>query len=310
MTSYVPSDFGPGKSGPQILWWRWRLSVHGFLSNQERPLLTWHLHDQEDTQRLQLAQGWKGTQLGGGADGLPGFKSLAVGAGEPKPSIPQPTGLDLTDWKWTGPIDSNGDGKADEVKQPTLDTFKLTPYFYVRADGGTAFRAPCDGVTTSTNTAFARSELREMENGGRDVAAWDSDDGVLRSLEVDLMFTHLPEIKPHVVGIQIHNGSDDVTTLRLEGTDLWVTKGDAKYKKIAAGYQLNTRIRVRVEVTPAGIRWFLNGNWVATIDGTYEDCFWKAGCYTQASSRVPKTSDKYGEGYGEVVIYDLDKRAA
>lgn len=302
MTTYVPSDFGLAKNGPQFAWLDERLLLHGY------PPLRLLDDLMARTQRLQRAQGWKGS----GADGLMGPLTLAILAADPEPAEPEPepTGLDLTDWKLTLPTDATGDGKADEIRQPTLAEFKFTPYFYVRADGGTAFRAPCDGVTTSSNTSYARCELREMDNDGRDEAAWDTDDGAIRRLNVELAFTHLPEIKPHVVGIQIHDGDDDVTTLRLEGTDLWVTKGDKKQTKIATGYTLGTRLKVRVEVSASGIRWFLNGGHVATIDGTYESCFWKAGCYTQASSKVAKTSTKYGTGYGETVIYALEREVA
>ena len=298
--TYTPSDFALDKNGPQFAWLDERLTVHGF------PSIRLLDPPKDRVQRFQLAQGWRGT----GADGLIGPKTLLRLMDDPKPTTPPPSGIDLTDWKLTLPTDATDDGKADEIKQPTLANFSFAPYFYRRADGGQAFRADCDGATTSSNTSYPRSELREMTNNGKDLAKWDTDDGVIRTLDVELAFTHLPEIKPHVVGIQIHDGSDDVTTLRLEGTDLWVTKGDKKYKKIATGVGPTDRLKVKYEASGAGIRWFLNGDHVATIDGTYTDCFAKAGCYTQASSRVPKTSDKYGTGYGEVVIYALTKEAA
>lgn len=297
--TYVPSDFGLDKNGPQFAWLDERLLLHGY------PPLRLLDDLMARTQRLQRAQGWRGS----GADGLMGPKTLAILSADPNPAEPEPTGIDLTDWKLTLPTDANGDGKADEIRQPTLAGFKFVPYFYERADGGIQFRAPCDGATTE-GSSFPRSELREMTNDGRDEAEWETDDGAIRRLEAELAFTHLPEIKPHVVGLQIHDGRDDVTTLRLEGTDLWVTKGDRKQTRIATGYTPGTRLKVRFEASAAGIRWFLNGGHVATIDGTYHGCYAKAGCYTQASSLVDEDSDKYGTGYGEVVIYALEKEVA
>jgi hypothetical protein len=297
--TYVPADFGLSKNGPQFAWLDERLTLWGYPSRRLMDCL------KDRVQAFQRGQGWSG----GGADGLIGPKTFAILSADPTPDEPEPAGIDLTNWKLTLPTDANGDGKADEIKQPTLAEFKFAPFFYERADGGYQFRAPCDGATT-TGSKFPRSELREMENGGKDLADWDTDDGAVRKLTVDVAFTLLPDTKPHVVGIQIHDGSDDVTTLRLEGTDLWVTKGDKKHTKIAIGYQLGTRIVVSFQASAAGIRWFLNGNHVATIDGTYEGCFAKCGCYTQASSRVPKSDPKYGTGYGEVVIYALEKEVA
>jgi hypothetical protein len=136
--SYVPTDFGVGKSGPQIPWYRWRLAVHGYLSAASRPALAWTEQDRLDTQKLQLAQGWKGTYPGGGADGLPGFKTLAVMAAEPKvvdppppPPPPLPTYpaqvLNLANWKLTLP--TGQPESPTEIKQPALATFKAGGLF-------------------------------------------------------------------------------------------------------------------------------------------------------------------------------------
>jgi hypothetical protein len=299
MTDYLdPANYAAGKTGPQFQWLDERLTVHGY------PPISYGDTFLRRVKAFQEAQGWRGT----GADGYVGPKTLKLLSFDPDDE-PEPAGIDLTNWKLTLPTDANDDGKADEIKQPTLAGFQFAPYFDRRDDGSIAFQAPCSGATT-TGSTFPRSELREMVNGGKDLAGWDTDSGAIERLSAELAFTHLPELKPHVVGIQIHDGSDDVTTLRLEGTDLWVTKGDKKQTKIATGYRLGDRIKVGFEATAAGIRWFLNGTHVATIDGIYEGCFAKAGCYTQASSNVAKSSTKYGTGYGEVVIHALTRETA
>lgn len=294
--TYAPEDFALTKTGPQFAWLEERLKVHGFPSIR----LTDDLKDR--VQRFQLEQGWSGS----GADGLVGPRTLALLTADPAPlPPPNPSTIDLTNWKLTLPVDYNSDGKADEVRQPSLATFKLTPYFYPRVDGGIAFQAPCSGATTSGST-YPRSELREMRNGGYDTASWDSDDGAIHTMVAELAFTHLPELKPHCVGLQIHDATKDICVLRLEATSLYITAGDnSHYKRIASDYKLGTRITVKVEVTAGGTRWYLDGVHVTTISGLYEGAYFKAGCYTQASSKVSKTSDKYGTGYGEVVIYGL-----
>ena len=78
------------------------------------------------------------------------------------------------------------------------------------------FTAPVDGTTTK-NSRYARSELREM-NGAED-GAWSNTSGA-HTLVVTQAVTRLPEAKPEAVTTQIHDGSDDVVQIRLESQRL------------------------------------------------------------------------------------------
>src|SRR5919106_4504293 len=123
--------------------------------------------------------------------------------------------LDLTNWKITLPVNAAGEttGRPLEILQPQLARFVSTPNFAVRGDA-VQFRAPVNGVTTS-GSSYPRSELREMANGGTTNAAWSTTTGT-HTMMIEQAITAVPQAKRHVVAGQIHDGSDDVLTTRLE----------------------------------------------------------------------------------------------
>lgn len=207
----------------------------------------------------------------------------------PVPSLPSQV-LDLTNWKLTLATGSEGD--PDEIKQPQLASYSHPDWFHTTSGPAVLFRVPQDGVTTP-NSKNTRTELREMRNGGKDNASWSSG-----TMEAVLAFTELPPGKPHVVAMQIHDKDDDVSVLRLEGTDLWTTNGDNTHgTKIMSGYQLGTFIKVKVVAGGGTIRWFLNDSEVASLSKSVSGGYFKAGAYQQAGNS--------GSGFGEVIFKSL-----
>jgi len=79
--------------------------------------------------------------------------------------------FNLNNWKITVPYDGpDGDVNADEITQPTLNTYVDTQYFYLDASNQMVMDAPVNGDTTSGSTGV-RTELREMD--GAVESAWD-----------------------------------------------------------------------------------------------------------------------------------------
>lgn len=206
--------------------------------------------------------------------------------------------LNLTNWKITLPLSG-----APETKQPALATFKHDTFFRVNAGGGVLFRAPVNGGTTG-GSSYARSELREMANNGTSNASWSTSSGK-HSLYIDQMVTKLPNTKPHVVVGQIHDGGDDVTVFRVEGSQLWITNGDSTHGHLVDGnFQLNKRFTVKFEVQNNVTRYYYNGNLLAySLNQSYSGAYFKAGAYTQAN--CGNSSPCSADNYGEVIIYDL-----
>ncbi|WP_108788165.1 polysaccharide lyase family 7 protein [Erythrobacter sp. Alg231-14] len=73
--------------------------------------------------------------------------------------------FDLLDWALDTPATDPSDGFAQRTQDRDLETF-TDEFFFTDPDGGMTFRSTIDGATTSANSTFTRSELREMLRAG------------------------------------------------------------------------------------------------------------------------------------------------
>ncbi|PFG32351.1 polysaccharide lyase family 7 protein [Sanguibacter antarcticus] len=203
--------------------------------------------------------------------------------------------LDLTDWKVTLP--TGDDESPEEIKQPALNTFTDSTWFTASDDcSDVQFRAAVNGVTTS-GSGYPRSELREMTEDGTENASWSPTSGT-HTMTFTEAFDHLPLVKSHLVGAQIHDSGDDVTVFRLEGTSLYITKGDDTHHKLVTDdYQLGTSYEGKFVVSDGEIDVYYNGVLQTTIEHTGSGNYFKAGAYTQANctNSDPCTDDNYGQ---------------
>jgi hypothetical protein len=207
--------------------------------------------------------------------------------------------LDLHNWYEGLPI-----GEAENpknVKQPELATYRVDPWFTTTTDcTGVRFRAAVNGVTTS-GSGYPRSELRETD--GSKNASWSSTSGT-HTMVIKEAITHLPKEKNQVVAGQIHGSDDDLTVFRLEGTSLYLTKGDdTHYKLITGDYQLGTVFEAKFVVSGGAVKAYYNGELQATITQKFTGAYFKAGAYTQAD--CDKSAPCSDDNYGEVVIHGL-----
>ena len=223
--------------------------------------------------------------------------------------------LDLSRWRLTLPIDTEREGKPDEVGQPDLKTFVDPRYFYTderatsdratgeRATGeraiGVVFRAHCGGRTTK-GSKFPRSELREMSEG-RKQASWKTDDNAIHTMTMKAAIIATPAVKPHVVCAQIHDAEDDLMMIRLEGTKLFVERNSTGDVMLDRQYKLGTPFDIKIQAAAGKVNVWHNDQPSLTWDVSRSGCYFKAGCYTQ--SNPSKGDDK--ESFAEVVIYKL-----
>ncbi len=82
------------------------------------------------------------------------------------PTLPPGSNFDLLTWKLDTPADLDGDNRSDTASETDLDTGFSDGFFFTDADGAMVFRATIDGATTSANSRYTRSELREMMRRG------------------------------------------------------------------------------------------------------------------------------------------------
>ena len=183
-----------------------------------------------------------------------------------------------------------------EITQPQLAGYSNPDYFYT-AGGGVVFKTPGNGATTP-GSSNPRTELRQMKGGGSNPASW-SNDKQQWEMTCSLRFDHAPTGgNKAVVGMQVHDGVDDVTVLRRAGSDLYITKGDnSTYQHIATGITDATVLNMRVEARKGGgFYWYRDGVLVGSRGGTKSGCYFKAGCYPQNIGN---------DEYGQVTIFSL-----
>jgi poly(beta-D-mannuronate) lyase len=83
------------------------------------------------------------------------------------PNVPPGKNFDLLTWALDTPKTDPGDGFSLRASERELDNgFTDNNYFYTATDGGMVFRATIFGATTSANSSFTRTELREMLRRG------------------------------------------------------------------------------------------------------------------------------------------------
>jgi hypothetical protein len=207
--------------------------------------------------------------------------------------------LDLRNWYLSIPVNTAHAGAPDIIRQPELSGYSNPSWFHVDdAEDGVVFAANAGGYTTS-GSDYPRTELREMN--GSSLASWNSASGT-HTMEVTEAITKVTPAKPDIVAAQIHDSSDDVIEIRLQGKVLAVHSNDGKTKDVLdPQYVLGTPYDLKLVATEAGIAVYYNGVLAVTVDAKGSGYYFKAGAYVQSN---PSKGDAPG-AVGEVVIYKL-----
>jgi hypothetical protein len=217
--------------------------------------------------------------------------------------------LPLAKWKLTLPTSSsNSQSPATEVKQPSLATYSGT-YFKLNANkNGVLFTSLFGGATTSSNTAYARTELREMQSDGTTNAAWSCSSAV-RKMHIRQRIVKTPLRKPEMVVGQIHDGSNDVLAVHFAGpadssgvgTGNGVGTGTLRVKwnndtstdVLDTAYTVGDMMTVDVEVSSNTMRVIYRNERTGVtatkskaFSGVSGSCYFKAGNYHQGCSKT------------------------
>ncbi|UXP33095.1 polysaccharide lyase family 7 protein [Reichenbachiella agarivorans] len=237
-------------------------------------------------------------------------------------------------------------GDAKEIKPEELITYEELTYGFFKTvqhpdtdEYGVAFSANCGGERTSTGTLYSRSELREYNrNGARD---WSNEGNTLHKMVLRQAVTQAPTNKPEVAAGQIHNGDDQIL-IRFTGNgrgryDAY-TDGDGdictgtiteagdpnnktgdlrcyyenskRYVVLDNDYTLGEIFTVEIIAQNNQVIVNYNGENKLTWDVTLKNCYFKAGCYSQSSSKNQCNGKSYPDDdvddLAEVVIYDME----
>ena len=224
------------------------------------------------------------------------FAGISQALAEPPANV-----LDLDRWKLTLPYNTSRAGNPDEVVHPELSNFEDPTSFFVSEAADTViFRAKCGGLETK-NSTYPRSELREMKPGGKDEASWSTDDGHTHELNLELAITQTPAVKQHVVCAQVHDPEDDVLMVRLEKKKLFIERSGTTDVPLDSNYKLGDKFQIRIVAAEGRIKVWYNESLKMDWETDRDDCYFKAGCYTQ--SNVSKGD--LPEAYGEVTVSKL-----
>jgi hypothetical protein len=205
--------------------------------------------------------------------------------------------IDPNDWYLTLPTGKQG--SPDTIDGSKLATYHSKFFALNPARNGIVFSAGADGVTTK-NSHYPRSELREMN--GSEKAAWSNKSGS-HVIDVREAFTKLPNAKPEVVGVQIHDDKDDVMQIRLEGQKLMVQYNDGKSEAVLdPNYKLGTPFDTRIVAGGGKVDVLYNGQKKAELPLSGSGWYWKVGAYVQSNG----SKGDGASSTGEVVVYRAD----
>lgn len=243
-----------------------------------------------------------GSSGGSGSSGLGGSSENGGSAGTAT-STPPGTSygattpgrlLDLSNWYLTLPIGSPGSPAT--VVQPALADYASRWFQLDPAGDGIVFTANAGGVTTA-NSAYPRSELREMS--GRSPASWSDTSGTHRMLLRQAVLA-LPLQKPEVVTAQIHDASSDVMEIKLVGTRLVAAydNGHSTFT-LDPSYTLGTPYDLGIVAANGSIDVYYNGVRSGGFAQQGSGWYFKTGCYVQSNVAH---GDESGV-VGQVVLY-------
>jgi len=204
--------------------------------------------------------------------------------------------VDPSGWYLTLPTGRKGD--PDTVQPPKLAGYSSTWFHLDSTNHALVFTANAGGVTTS-GSSYPRSELREMD--GAKKASWSNTRGT-HTLSVRQAVTALPKAKPDVVTAQIHDSSDDVMEIRLEGKQLIAQYNDGRTNiTLDPSYSLGDIYDLKIVASGGRIQVFYNGAKKVDVALAGSGWYFKSGSYVQSNTSKGDKAD----AVGTVVVYQL-----
>lgn len=152
------------------------------------------------------------------------------GGGDGSSNMEQYADIDFTNWKLTLPVDENENGKPDEYYPDQLvnngyrTLTAVSPYMYDdTSDGSIVFYTFPD--TSTTNSSYSRTELRELINPENALDNWSLSDGgeMTGRLKVSLISQDNDSSSDYhkVIVMQIHGiiSEEDMETYNFSSTN-------------------------------------------------------------------------------------------
>lgn len=225
--------------------------------------------------------------------------------------------FDLTNWKLTLPVDSNGNTGGTAVEVKDLVGYENANYFYDAPGGTMVFRAMAEGATTS-GSKYARTELREMD--GADRAAWKLSDGgtMTATLTVDSVPTKSDGEPGRIIVGQIHGQDQELVRLYWEKGTVYFNNDQAgsgneetKFEfrnaageapQISLGEKFSCKIDARDDVLTVEIQ--ADGQVYSST--TEINSVWQSDSFYFKAGVYLGVNEGGGEGFGQTSFFGLD----
>lgn len=178
---------------------------------------------------------------------------------------------------------SSSSPKVKTITFPELETYSDENYKITSR--GIEMYGPVGGVTTP-NSKNPRCEFRELNKDGSK-ASWDTTKG---EHTIDYVFSvlSLPQKKPEICVVQVHDLKDDIFEVRVEGKKVVVEGeclknlyGDGK-NVFMTNLEMNKPYKVQLKIKDGKCSITIE-NTVVVFNVRTKGCYFKAGCYTQAN---------------------------
>jgi hypothetical protein len=191
--------------------------------------------------------------------------------------------VDLQGWKLTVPVGT----PAQDITQPALSVYESSYFGHLPDCTALVFKTPIGGTTTP-NSSYPRTELREMTPDGSELASWSSTSGT-HEMAWRVAVDTAPSAKPQFVVGQIHDAEDDVVQVLYDGgegdeggaiTYRWLGKTTGV---LVSGYQLGTYVDLRIVVSGGTFNIYANGELKGTQSRPSTGMYFKAGSYPQSN---------------------------
>lgn len=214
-------------------------------------------------------------------------------------------GLSL--WHLTLPISSsNAQYPADEIKMTSstpLSKYSGTYFKLNSSNDAIVMTALFGGATTSSGTAYARTELRERD-ASYTAAAWSCKTAV-RSMTFTSRVTKSPTAKPEMSMGQIHDGDSDNLEVQYigpssangstdTGTIIASFNGGGSKLTLDSAYTIGQKVTVTIYTKGDGVMYVdyknlstgLTKTQSAAFGTVVGSCYFKVGNYHQACSKT------------------------
>lgn len=224
--------------------------------------------------------------------------------------------FDLSNWKITLPVDSEGGTSGVAVEVKNLVGYEDPKYFYDAPDGAMVFSAMVDGATTS-GSKYARSELREMN--GSDRAAWKLSEGgtMTATLEVDKVPQKDGGPGKIVIG-QIHGQDEELVRLYHENGKVYFVNDRAGSSndettfalKDASGKEpnisLNEKFSYKIDAKGDALTVEVYADGQTYTSTSKINSVWQSDSFYFKAGAYLGVNESTGSGNGQVSFYDLD----